>query len=176
MSYAINYADLWRRAARYVDKTLQGMKPGDLPVEQPTRTALLAAGEAIVVVVRQPVYRLCRTAWVRLWHIASTRRSTLRDSCGRRGVLEWVDRGCVGNIAGCLRVHCPSSRLYTADVASVALREPLNLEVASACWGTTRPRRDIPFADMRGIPGMGLGVWSASRWPTVVNLSACEQV
>src|SRR5689334_19447182 len=44
------------------------MKPGDLPVEQPTRTALLAAGEAIVVVVRQPVYRLCRTAWVRLWH------------------------------------------------------------------------------------------------------------
>jgi len=37
MSYAINYADLWRRAARYVDKILQGMTPGDLPVEQPTR-------------------------------------------------------------------------------------------------------------------------------------------
>jgi len=29
MSYAINYADLWWRTARYVDKILQGMKPGD---------------------------------------------------------------------------------------------------------------------------------------------------
>ena len=39
MSYAINYADLWRRAARYVDKILQGMKPGELPVGQPTSMA-----------------------------------------------------------------------------------------------------------------------------------------
>jgi len=37
MSYAPNFPDLWRRAADYVDKILRGAKPGDIPVEQPTR-------------------------------------------------------------------------------------------------------------------------------------------
>jgi putative tryptophan/tyrosine transport system substrate-binding protein len=37
MSYGPNFPDLFRHAADYVDKVLRGTKPGDIPVEQPTR-------------------------------------------------------------------------------------------------------------------------------------------
>jgi putative ABC transport system substrate-binding protein len=62
MSYGSDLADLYRRAASYVDRILKGTKPADLPMEQPTRFELiLNRGAAKALDIMIPPTLLQRT-------------------------------------------------------------------------------------------------------------------
>jgi putative ABC transport system substrate-binding protein len=58
LSYSVDWVDMFRRSAMYVDKILKGAKPGDLPIEQPTKFKVilnLKAAKALNIKVPESI-------------------------------------------------------------------------------------------------------------------------
>jgi hypothetical protein len=58
VTYSVDWPDLFRRSASYVDRILRGAKPGDLPIEQPTKFELvvnLQTGEALRIRIPESI-------------------------------------------------------------------------------------------------------------------------
>ena len=58
MSYGVNVPDMFRHSATFIDRILKGAKPGDLPVEQPTRFEMivnLKTAKALGITIPQTV-------------------------------------------------------------------------------------------------------------------------
>jgi putative ABC transport system substrate-binding protein len=58
LSYSVDRLDIWRRAASYVDRILRGEKPGDLPVQLPTKYEMvvnLKAAKALGLTVPESI-------------------------------------------------------------------------------------------------------------------------
>ena len=56
IAYAVDFADIYRRAADYVDRILHGTRPGELPVQEPAKFTLsinLKAARAIGLTLPQ---------------------------------------------------------------------------------------------------------------------------